>query len=164
MTNNETYNRVAADLDSAAFYFNLAGKTRRDPGPGQVGHLNDPDQGLPNGAAAIALKSRVLLYAASPLSNVNGKADWEKAAIASWEAIKLALEKEYELLPAADYKKNFVGAKYTNEQIWAWNYKGSAVSYSDAIQTQLLNNAMRNNSTSPTPECPTSATYSPASI
>ena len=155
LTNNETYNRVAADLDSAAFYFNLAGKTRRDPGPGQVGHLNDPDQGLPNGAAAIALKSRVLLYAASPLSNVNGKADWEKAAIASWEAIKLALEKEYELLPAADYKKNFVGAKYTNEQIWAWNYKGSAVSYSDGIQTQLLNNAMRNNSTSPTPECPT---------
>ena len=155
LSNHETYNRIAADLDSAAFYFNLAKKMRRDPGPGQVGHLNDPDQDRPNGVAAKALKARALLYAASPLSNVNGKADWEKAAKACWEAIELAKQYEYELLPASEYKTNFVGAKYTNEQIWAWNYAGKAVSYSDGIQTQLLNNAMRNNSTSPTPECPT---------
>ena len=155
LSNYETLIKATEDLDSAAFYFNKAGKMRRDPGPGKIGHLNDPDQARPNGVAAIALKARMLLYAASPLSNENGIKDWEAAATACWEAISLAERYEYALLPAAEYKSNFVGAKYTNEQIWAWNYKGSAVSYSDGIQTQLLNNAMRNNSTSPTPECPT---------
>lgn len=155
LSNNECYNRVAIDLDSAYYFLNLAGKTRRDPGPGQVGHLNDPQQDRPNGCAAKGLKARALLYAASPLSNENGKADWEKAAAASWEAIKIALDNSYELLPAEDYKKNFIGAKYTNEQIWAWNYNGNAVAYNNGIQTQLMCNLMLNNSTSPTPECPT---------
>jgi hypothetical protein len=153
LSNNETLQRIATDLDSAAWYFDLAGKMRRDPGPGGQGHLNDPEQWRPNGVAAIALKGRVLLYAASPLSNAHGQTDWENAAVACWEALKLAERYEYTLLPAANYKSNFVGAKYTNEQIWAWNY-GTA-NYSNRIQTQLLCNAFRNNATSPTPECPT---------
>lgn len=155
LSNNETLNKIAADLDTAAYYFGLAGKMRRDPGPGKTGHLNDPEQWRPNGVASKALKGRALLYAASPLSNVNGTKDWEDAAIACWEAIKLAEQYEYALLPTAEYKKNFVGVKYTNEQIWAWNYGDKAINYTDKIQTQLLNNAMRNNATSPTPECPT---------
>lgn len=155
LSNNETYRRVASDLDSAAYYFNEAGKMRRDPGPGKTGHLNDPEQWRPNGVAAKALKARALLYAASPLSNVNGAKDWEDAAIACWEAIRIAEQHEYTLLSATDYKKNFVGAKYTNEQIWAWSYGTGPINYSNAIQTQLLNNAMRNHATSPTPECPT---------
>ena len=125
LSNYETLIKATEDLDSAAFYFNKAGKMRRDPGPGKIGHLNDPDQARPNGVAAIALKARMLLYAASPLSNENGIKDWEAAATACWEAISLAERYEYALLPAAEYKSNFVGAKYTNEQIWAWNYKGS---------------------------------------
>ncbi|WP_080903583.1 RagB/SusD family nutrient uptake outer membrane protein [Parabacteroides sp. Marseille-P3160] len=155
LSNNETLNKIAADLDTAAYYFGLAGKMRRDPGPGKTGHLNDPEQWRPNGVASKALKGRALLYAASPLSNVNGTKDWEDAAIACWEAIKIAEQYEYALLPTAEYKKNFVGVKYTNEQIWAWNYGDKAINYTDKIQTQLLNNAMRNNATSPTPECPT---------
>ncbi|MDR2040416.1 MAG: RagB/SusD family nutrient uptake outer membrane protein [Bacteroidales bacterium] len=153
LSNNETLLRIAEDLDTAAYYFGMAGKMRRDPGPGGQGHLNDPEQWRPNGVAAKSLKGRVLLYAASPLSNVKGNTDWESAAVACWEAIELAEQHEYALLSAADYKSNFVGAKYTNEQIWAWNY-GTA-NYSNRIQTQLLNNVLRNNSTSPSPECPT---------
>lgn len=155
LSNHETLGRIASDLDSAAFYFEKAGKMRRDPGPGQAGHLNDPDQWRPNGVAAIALKGRVLLYAASPLSNVNGQKDWQDAAVACWEAIKVAEQYEYALLPAAEYKTNFIGAKYTNEQVWAWNYNGNPVGYTDRINTQLLNNLLRNHATSPTPECPT---------
>jgi len=45
--------------------------------------------GRANGIAAMALKARVLLYAASPANNpTNDKALWEKAAIAAGEAIK----------------------------------------------------------------------------
>jgi hypothetical protein len=153
LSNNQTLAKIAEDLDKSAHHFGLAKRMRRDPGPGGQGHLNNPEQWRPNGVAAIALKGRVLLYAASPLSNENGVKDWEDAAIACWEAIRTAEQYEYALMPAADYKKNFVGAMYTNEQIWAWNYR--SVGYTDGIQTQLLNNLLRNHSTTPTPECPT---------
>jgi len=155
LSNNETLRKIAEDLDLAAGFFEQAKKMRRDPGVGQAGHLNDPDQWRPNGVAAKALKGRVLLYAASPLSNMYGAKDWEDAAVACWDAIQIAEQYGYTLLSAADYKTNFVGAKYTNEQIWAWNYANKAVSYTDGIQLQLLNNAMRNHATNPTPECPT---------
>ena len=66
---------------------------------------------------------RAALAAGFPASKIAfagvGKADWEKAAIASWEAIKLALEKEYELLPAADYKKNFVTSSASPKRTWS---------------------------------------------
>jgi hypothetical protein len=117
----ETCKQIAMDFDSAAVFFELAGRTRRDPGPGQPGHLADPDQKKPNGVAAKAFKARTLLYGASPLSNANGVADWQAAAVAAWEAIELALANQYAILPAADWKLNYVGATYTNEQLWAWN-------------------------------------------
>ena len=121
MERHETLMNICADLDTALIYFEKAGVMRRDPGPGQVGHLSSPDQFRPNGVAAKALKAIALLYAASPLNNKNGLQDWEAAAKANWEAIQLALQYEYELMPADRYKENFVGAKYTNEQLWAWN-------------------------------------------
>ncbi|HOU96840.1 MAG TPA: RagB/SusD family nutrient uptake outer membrane protein, partial [Bacteroidales bacterium] len=124
LSNYETCMQIAEDLDSAYFFFERAGKVRRDPGPGLPGHLADPDQRAPNGVAAKALKSRVLLYAASPLNNAAGQAAWEAAAAASWEALQLALANKYELLPVADRFRNFYGVQYSNEQIWAY-YTGS---------------------------------------
>jgi hypothetical protein len=118
LTPHETLLNVAADMDTAYTYYEKAGRIRRDPGPGQAGHLNHPDMYRPNGVAAKAYKARALLYAASPLNNTNGAADWEAAALANWEAIKLAEQYGYGLLTAADYKTNFVGAPYTNEQLW----------------------------------------------
>jgi hypothetical protein len=121
LTPYETLKMVALDMDTAAMYFEKAGRMRRDLGPGQPGHLNHPDQARPNGVAAKAYKARALLYAASPLNNDVGQVAWEEAAKANWEAIQLALEYEYALLSAADYKKNYAGTRYTNEQLWAWH-------------------------------------------
>lgn len=117
----ETLKQVALDMDTAAIFFEKAGRMRRDPGPGQIGHLNDPEQARPNGVAAKAYKARALLYAASPLNNDKGQSAWEEAAKANWEAIKIAEQHGYALLSAADYKKNYVGTLYTNEQLWAWD-------------------------------------------
>lgn len=154
LSNYETLLHIAADLDTAAQFFNSAEKMRRDPGPGLAGHLNDPDQARPNGVAAIALKARVLLYAASPLNNEKGQTAWEAAAKANWDAIQLAERYEYDMLPLADYKKNFVSVKYTNEQIWAWN-NGTLYGYNGAIQNQLLNGVFTANKTTTSGECPT---------
>jgi len=121
LSKHETCLNIVADLDTALIYFEKAGKIRRDPGPGKSGHLSVPDQFRPNGVTAKALKAVVLTYAASPLSNENGDQDWIDAAKANWDAIKLAKQYEYDLLPAARYKENFVGTHYTNEQLWGWN-------------------------------------------
>ncbi len=121
LSNFETAQKIAADFDSAAIYLEKAHKMRRDPGPGSAGHLNNPEQEIPNGVAALAFKSRALLYGASPLSNANNDMEaWKKAAAASWEAIQVAEQYGYALQDSAGYKLNFVGTTYTNEQIWAW--------------------------------------------
>jgi hypothetical protein len=137
LSNNDCYLRIAADLDTAVIFFEKAGKMRRDPGPGQIGHLNNPDQWRPTGVAAKALKGRILLYAASPLSNKNGVSDWQNAAKANWDAIQVALQYQYALQTAAKYTDNFTNVPYTNEQLWgqnigvyAWNngYRAAMVS------------------------------------
>ncbi len=120
LSKHETLIKIAADFDSAAFFFNAAGRMRRDPGPGLPGHLQNADQKRPNGVAAKAYKGRALLYAASPLNNELGAVDWQNAAVANWEALQLALANNYSLLPASTMKQNFVGASYTNEELWAW--------------------------------------------
>ena len=151
LTGHETCQRIAADLDSAAIYYDKAGKMRRDPGPGENGHLNDPDQDKPNGVAALALRGRALLYAASPLSNELGVVDWENAAIANWQALSAALDHNYTLLQANDYKLNYVGTEYTNEQIWGY-YAGTWV-YSSTNLKSLLNSVFRGFISAA--ECPT---------
>lgn len=117
----ETLKSIALDMDTAAVYYEKAGRMRRDLGPGQPGHLDDPDQAKPNGVAAKAYKARALLYAASPLNNDKGVTAWEDAAKASWEAIQIARQYEYGLLDASEYRRNYYGTKYTNEQLWAWH-------------------------------------------
>lgn len=133
LSKNETYKHIASDLDSAYVTFKKIDLVRRDPGPGKPGHLEDTWQGRPAGMAAKALRSRALLYAASPLNNANGVKDYEEAAIAAWEAIKIAKENEYSLLPMSDYSKNYRDQRYTNEQIWAFNFGTSVGVYSDVV-------------------------------
>jgi starch-binding outer membrane protein, SusD/RagB family len=126
---HETCLSIAADMDTAYTYFEKAGKMRRDPGPNQVGNLNAPDQNRPSGVAAKGYKARALLYAASPL-NEGSSADWQAAATASWEAIEIAEQNGYSLLSAENYKQNYVGTTYTNEQLWACYF--GTIRYSDA--------------------------------
>jgi hypothetical protein len=117
----QTLKEIALDMDSAVIFYEKAGRMRRDLGPGQAGHLSHPEQARPNGVAAKAFKARALLYAASPLNNDKGQIAWEEAAKASWDAIKTAEQYQYALLSFTDYKKNYVGTNYTNEQLWAWD-------------------------------------------
>ena len=115
----ETYTRCAEDLDRAYDYLLAAGKVRRDAGPGSEGHLTSSDMAYPNGVAAKALKARCLLYAASELNNLHGQSDWEDAAEACAEAIRIAEENGYGMLDFSLWNSNFYGTKYTNEHIWA---------------------------------------------
>lgn len=117
----DTYKAIALDMDSAYTCFKDANKVRRDPKPGESGNLNTSYQlNLPNGCAALALKSRALLYAASPLSSPEpDMLLWEEAAKASWEAIKVATENGYYLLPIEEWLQNTWDKQYTNEQLWA---------------------------------------------
>ena len=124
LTAQETMYNVAADMDTAIIFFKKAGKMRRDSGPGQVGHLNAHDQKLPNGVTAAAMKGRALLFAASPLHN-GTQQNWEDAAIANWEAIKIALEHEYQMLTYENYYDNYWGTTYSNEMLWG-HYAGTA--------------------------------------
>lgn len=156
LSKHETLVRIAADMDTAASYFEKAGKMRRDPLPGQIGHLNDPNQARPNGVAAKAYKARALLYAASPLNNELGLADWEAAAQANWEALQLALQYGYDLLPAADYKKNYVGSKFTNEMLWGW-YAGN-FAYNNGNYQGIVNGVFGESKSSWSGECPTQNT------
>ncbi len=145
LSKHETCIRIAADFDSAAYYFEKAGKMRRDALPGQPGHLNNPEQSVPNGVAAKAMKARALLFAASPLNNELGIIDWEVAAVANWEAIQVALDYGYGLLSATDYKKNYIGTTYTNEQLWGLH--GGSLTYTDGITRNLVNGVFSNTPT-----------------
>lgn len=147
---------IAADFDTAAYYFNKAELMRRDnPVPGLPGHLTHPNMFRPNGCAALAMKGRALLYAASPLNigNNNAQKAWEDAAIANWEALQAALQYGYELLPPASYKQSFVGAQYSNEQIWGY-YHGTGA-YNASTKQWIICGPMAANKTANSPECPT---------
>ncbi len=115
----EYLQKIAADWDTAAMYFEKANLMRRDnPTAGAPGHLNNPDMFRPNGCAALAFKGRALLYAASPLNNGGitgqpwetgigeGQKAWENAAIANWEALQAALQNGYMLLSPENYQCN----------------------------------------------------------
>lgn len=153
LSKNQTMRSVAADMDTAFTYLERAKKIRRDGRPGEGGHLNHPEQERPNGVAAKAIKARALLYAASPLNNENGNKDWEDAAIANWEAINIARQNGYEMATAEEYTKNFVGAKYSNEQLWASHY--GAISRTNGLNKQLTNAVFTNSPTNDSGLCPT---------
>jgi hypothetical protein len=122
LTRNETCRKIAADFDTAYVYFKKAGVMRRDADL----QLSSPKQFRPGGVASLAMKSRALLYAASPQNNKNGVADWQDAAKACWIAIDTAKFYGFALQTAANasgnlkqaYKNNFMNVPRTNEQLW----------------------------------------------
>ena len=137
----EYLQRISGDLDSAYYFFELCDKIRRDPMPGVSGSLNYTANEMhrPNGMAAKAFKSRLLLYAASPLNNANGQADWVAAAAAAWDAIQVAELKGVVMLPLLDPVSgndrhlNFYGKDVCDESIWTrtygnqtWNWGGGS--------------------------------------
>jgi hypothetical protein len=120
----ETCIKVAQDFDSAYVFFRKAGKMRRDMDK----QLSNPKQFRPTGVAALGMKSRALLYAASAQNNKNGISDWDIAAKACWMAIDSAQYYGYALQTASSaggnlkqaYKNNFMNVPRTNEQLWSY--------------------------------------------
>ena len=125
MPGNDYLHRIVQDYDSAYYFFNLAGKIRRDP----VGSLayGTYQMHRPNGMAAKSFKARALLYAASPLNNKNGVADWQEAATAVWDAIQIAEANGVTILPLTeasnnDRHLNYYGADVCAESIWSYSH------------------------------------------
>ncbi|WP_299234702.1 RagB/SusD family nutrient uptake outer membrane protein [uncultured Bacteroides sp.] len=141
----DTYKAIAADMDLAYENFVKANKVRRDPKPGETGNLSTTYKlNQPNGCAALALKSRALLYAASPLNNNNNDQQlWIDAAKASLEAIRVAEDNGYILLPIEQWLDNTYNKKYTNEQIWADSH--GKLNFKSEGMTTLLTGPMMNN-------------------
>lgn len=154
LSKHETLMKISADLDTAIIYYTKANKMRRDnPVSGGAGHLNNPDQFKPNGCAAMGLKGRVLLYAASPQNNELGAKDWENAAKANWEAIKTAEQWGYFLLSANDYKLNYVGTDYSDEQLYG--YAAGNQPYNSTSTMALVNGVFSASKSANSGECPT---------
>jgi hypothetical protein len=122
LTAYETCKAVARDFDSAFVFFEKADKIRRDPPLGVPNHLNYAANQMyrPNGMVAKAWQAQALMFAASPLNNKNGNADWEEAAKASWDALKLALDNGLFLLQGKDRYLNIYGADVTDESLWTY--------------------------------------------
>jgi hypothetical protein len=154
LTKHETCIKIARDLDTAYTYFAKAEKIRRDPGPGTPGYLADPEQFKPSGVAAKALKSRALLYAASPLNTEGDPNDWVNAAASAWDALQIALQKQYALLPVASRSSNYYGAIYTNEHLWA-HHIGNIAWNNSAFVWPLFNGVFMNDKSVSSGICPT---------
>ena len=122
--------KIVNDIDSAYYFFNLCNMIRRDPMPGVSGSLNYATYEMyrPNGMAAKAFKSKVLLYAASPLNNANGVSEWQAAAAAALDAINVAESHGVVLLPLKDIVSgndrhlNYFDKDVCAESIWTWTY------------------------------------------
>ena len=128
-SSHSTFVKAAEDMYKGYEYLKKAGYMRRDAKPGQPGHLQGSTLIRPNGVAALCLRARALLYAASPLSNELGQEDWENAANACAEALQAAEEQQYELLPFENYTDNYYNKEATNELIWFWLVSSGDGSY-----------------------------------
>ena len=91
------------------------------------------DQGRLTKGAALAIKARALLYAASPLNNPsNDKAKWQKAADANKAVIDLGIYSLY-----SNYKNLFLQlAAYNSETIWQRPYN-NLVDFELAVEVAL---------------------------
>lgn len=98
-----TYLNIANDFAEAAKYLEPV--------------IPDSEWQHPTSVAALAMRSRALLYAASPQATLEGgevREDlWEEAAIATDEAIKAAESNGYQLAPGENYYDIFKGVNYS---------------------------------------------------
>lgn len=105
-TYTETVNQILADCDSAILVLPLA-----------IAQSAASDKGRATKAAALALKSRTLLYAASPLNNTSNDVTlWQKAAAAAKELIDT---KAHALYSSYANIFNYSVAAYNTEVIFA---------------------------------------------
>ncbi|MEI6567946.1 MAG: RagB/SusD family nutrient uptake outer membrane protein, partial [Verrucomicrobiota bacterium] len=162
----ETCKKISQDFDTAYVYFRKAGIMRRDADL----LLSNPKQFRPAGAAALGMKARALLYAASPQNNKNGVSDWQDAAKACWAAIDTSKFYGFAMQTAANasgnlkqaYKNNFMNVARTNEQLWSYyaNYNNPNIAnpnYSIGLTTiqSMTNGVFAQQATAMSGENPT---------
>jgi starch-binding outer membrane protein, SusD/RagB family len=164
LSKHETLMKVAADYDTAYSFFALANKIRRDPPFGQPNHLaySANEMYRPNGMIAKAWKAKALLFAASPLNNEHGVTDWQEAAAASWDALKLALDNGLFLLTGANRYQNFYSTDVTDEDLWSytcgtltWNMSWSNANTNRGSGQTFMNGLFGNSTGSNSGVCPT---------
>ncbi|MHA4806623.1 RagB/SusD family nutrient uptake outer membrane protein [Flavitalea flava] len=108
-TYDECVSFIINDLDSAALLL-------------PANRIGDASFGRGTAAAAMALKARLLLYAASPLNNEsNDVARWQKAADAAKTAIDFCEANGYALNQDNTYQKIFLD-KQNSEILFSYNF------------------------------------------
>lgn len=162
----ETCKKISQDFDTAYVYFRKAGIMRRDADL----LLSNSKQFRPAGVAALGMKARALLYAASPQNNKNGVTDWQDAAKACWAAIDSSKFYGFAMQTAANssgnlkqaYKNNFMNVARTNEQLWSYyaNYNNPNIAnpnYSIGLTTiqSMTNGVFAQQATAMSGENPT---------
>ena len=136
-SSHSTFVKAAEDLYKGYEYLKKAGYMRRDAKPGQPGHLTATTMNQISGCAALGIRARALLYAASPLSNELGVEDWKNAAEACADAIRAAEAEEYAMIPGENYSDNFWGKNATNECLWIMVGNGSGTIWKDNYQNYV---------------------------
>jgi hypothetical protein len=116
----ETADYIVGELDA------VMGVLPDDPG-------SDWQRGRATTPAAMALKSRVMLYAASPLytNGVNDVSKWQAAAAAAKDVIdlnKFSLVTNLDTDPAENYRLLFVAPPTTSEDIFFREYTNTSPS------------------------------------
>src|SRR5665647_1583592 len=95
------------------------------------------DVGRITKGAALSLKSRALLYAASPLNNSsNDQNKWKAAADAAKALIDLADQGVYSLYQGVDYKQIFL-EKFNPEIILSYNINATSNSFYNDYESML---------------------------
>jgi len=120
-------NSIIADCDTAIKYLPTQYLSTQTFGDSRV--YGAAKNGRASGISALALKARVLLFAASPAFNITGDVEkkWETAAIAAGEAIRAVQGGFQDLVnaPAASATDDIGNAYYFNQlQNKAWNDNG----------------------------------------
>jgi len=109
-----------------------------------ISGLPDTNGARATNAAAMALKSRLLLYAASPLytNDVNDTQKWKEAADAAKDIMDLnrfSLVDDLDSDPAENYRKYFVTQTQTREDIFMRFYVASSISGGRSIPIERAN-------------------------
>jgi len=164
LSKHETCTSIAADFDTAFIYLEKAGKIRRDPPFGVPNHLVYAANQMyrPNGMIAKAWKAKALMFAASPQNNEHGITDWQEAAVACWDATKLAEDQGLFMLTAANRYLNYYGADCTDEDLWSytagnmsWNWGNWASSTNRGNGQTFYNGLFMASTGSASGVCPT---------